>query len=192
MMTVNQVSPREAGWNGYVGRIANGDELALESLMRESQSLVMGIAKRVLACPGDEDEVVSDVFMQVWRSADTFDPDRGSAAAWVSRIAKTRAIDHRRRERRRSELTGQELNDSVRHDSSPRGHSDSSHARMVLNRALRHLPGEQSKLVQLAFLNGFSHSEIARRLNLPLGTVKFRIRLGMGKLRGAIGETRGR
>lgn len=185
-MTTNFVSEREAGWNGYVHRIAGGDEAALESLMKESKPLVAAIAKRVLTLPGDEDEVISDVFLQVWRRAHTFDPSRGSAAAWVSQIAKTRAIDQKRRQCSRTDQLASHGTHTLRHEASTHAHADRSHARLIVKQAMQNLPFDQLRLVQLAFLSGFSHSEIARDLKLPLGTVKFRIRLGMGKLRGAL------
>ena len=182
---------RDAVWKDCLERIKGGDQAALAEFYNETCSLVFGIAQRVLESRADAEEISLDVYKQIWRGARSYDGARGSVAAWLIMLARTRAIDRRRSRasqdraevswHRESERTG---------DSS--GFERNSLIRLDYQRvsaALAQIPEEQRQVIELAFFQGLSHSEMAGHLLLPLGTVKTRIRQGMIKLRDMLGTS---
>lgn len=131
------------------------------------------------------EEVAQDVMVTLWRKAELFDSKKSSASTWLFRIARNRRIDLLRR-KKTSELDPE---DPSLHPSAPADVSEEMDARLREERvrhALGTLPEEQRKVVELAFFSSLSHSEISEKTNLPLGTVKSRIRLAFGRLRQAI------
>ena len=130
------------------------------------------------------EELTQDVMVTLWRKADLFDPQKSSLATWLYRIARNRRIDVMRRDRVETVDPGDFLLD-IPDESTPNAHQalDTQSREDVLRRALEDLPSEALELVRLAFFDGLSHSEIAQKTGLPLGTVKSRIRLSFGKLR---------
>jgi RNA polymerase sigma-70 factor (ECF subfamily) len=176
---------REAAWKEYVGRCALEDAAALGNLYDESSSLVYSLALRVLRNEADAEEVTLDVYTQVWRKAAGYDPERGSVTAWLLTIARSRSIDKVRSRVGRTSLE-QPLEESgeTRTDAAdPEEHTAMSQQRRRVLAALNTLKPEQRRPLELAYFSGLSHSELAARLGLPMGTVKTRIRLGMMKLR---------
>ena len=151
---------------------------------------MFGVARRVVRDTSLAEEVTQEVFVEIWRSAPHYDASRGSAATWVVTIARRRAVDRVRSEqsqRLRIETFGLRAND-------PDGDvaeavNDSLDAERV-RRALAELPDQQRAVIQLAFVDGWTHHEIAAHLGLPLGTVKGRVRSGLRRLRLVIGDTR--
>lgn len=136
---------------------------------------------------GDEvaDELCQDVMLTVWNKAHTFDRGRSAVSTWLYRVARNRHIDHLRREGR----PPANLSDPALMPEAPVPSDDATAARASerrLRQALRGLPRTQAELLRLAFYDGKSHREIAQFLDLPLGTVKSRIRLAFGRLRGAL------
>jgi len=178
-------SGRESAWRRYVEGCANRDQTALAALYDESSSLVYSIALRVLQNPDDAAEVVVDVYRQIWESAGRFDEGRGSAAAWIVTLARSRAMDRRRAQttRMRVEVHVGELPVVVSQAPSPEGLLVSGETGRKLTLGLAALPVEQRQAIELAYYSGLSHAEIASQLGEPLGTIKTRIRLGVGKLR---------
>jgi RNA polymerase sigma-70 factor, ECF subfamily len=151
---------------------------------------VYGLALRVIGNPACAEDVALEVYLQVWRTAQSYNEARGSVSAWLVMIVRSRAIDWlRSRKARSADVTDpiddiQELRDER---PSPEVVSmESSRARAV-REAMASLPEEQRKLIELAYFSGLSHNEIARDLGLPLGTVKSRIRLGMSHMRESLG-----
>ncbi len=143
------------------------------------------IAYWILKDSDDAEDVVEETFWQVWRTAGQFDRGRASAAAWLSMIARSRALDRLRAQRRQLERTAE----------GSRGLTDAVEPEPVettsrLAQALDALPPEQREALQLAFFAGLSHAEIAARTAQPLGTIKTRIRLAMEKLRLSLGLRR--
>jgi RNA polymerase sigma-70 factor (ECF subfamily) len=175
------VSKLENDWNLYVRRIASGDQLALATLYDASNHLVYGLALRVLGNPADAEEVTLDTYSQIWRTAASFDPQRGSVAAWLITMARSRAIDKRRNGTGRREWPLAKA-DGV---AGPFVEPDTGNG--PVRAALAALAPEQREAIELAFWFGFSHSELAARLHQPLGTIKTRIRLGIIKLRAQLG-----
>jgi len=176
---------RHTAWPDYVRRCALRDESALASLYDESSQLVYTIALRILHDEADASEVVLDVYKQVWDAASRFDEQRGSAAAWIVTLARSRAMDRRRYQTagRRSAAKVEELDDVRSTQPSPESLAITSQSSRAVARALAAVPSEQRQALELAFFAGLSHSEIADRLGEPLGTVKTRIRLAVRRVR---------
>jgi RNA polymerase sigma-70 factor (ECF subfamily) len=163
-------------------RVSDGDLSAVGPLYDRLSPLVFGLAMRTLRDPALAEDVVQDTFVSAWRNAATFDSSRGSAKGWILAIARHRAIDTIRRRRPTVQLP--ENDDS--------GSSPSSdwfdHDAPIVNAAdIRHgletLPAEQRSAIEMSFLQGLTHPEIAQRTGLPLGTVKSRVRLGLLRMR---------
>jgi RNA polymerase sigma-70 factor, ECF subfamily len=179
---------RETAWGDYVRRCALRDESALAALYDESSQLAYTIALRILQDEADASEVVMDVYKQVWDAAARFDERRGSAAAWIVTLARSRAMDRRRfrTARMRSAEKLEELREAI--SLQPSLAIAGQNSRLVL-RALEAVTPEQRQALELAFFTGLTHSEIADQLGAPLGTVKTRIRLAVAKLREELKDT---
>jgi len=185
-----------------VRQIATGDERALASLYDRWCDIVTAFVTRILREAGDADDIVEEVFWQVWRQASQYDPARASVRTWIATIARTRALDRVRAVQRRREdsLEGVE-NDGIvmasslaAADSDPQLDAERAEQRSIVLAALATLPAEQRAAMELAYYRGLSQSEIAKRIGEPLGTVKTRMRLAMRKLRESLqllhGDTR--
>jgi RNA polymerase sigma-70 factor (ECF subfamily) len=172
--------------SALVKRVAGGDQSALRELYQRYAGRVLAIAQRCLGVRGDAEEVVQETFVEIWRRAGDFDDRRGSVGAWLTTIARTRAIDRLRSRssaNRASQASAAEAPEPV---PSP---GDSAIQRQTQERvrgALAGLPAEQRQVLELAYFEGLSHSEIAQRTGQPLGTVKTRVRLAMEKLQKAL------
>ncbi len=182
---------QEASWWSYVGRCAGEDQTALAALYDESSSLVYALVLRMLGNTADAEEVTIDVYMQVWRTAGSYDGSRGSVTAWLLTLARSRAID---RVRSRSGRMQHEREFPERFEvpactASQEAETEGNERRRRVLAALATLTVEQREVVELAYFSGLSHSELAGKLGQPLGTVKTRIRLGMMKLRKELGVT---
>jgi RNA polymerase sigma-70 factor (ECF subfamily) len=174
---------REAVRRAYLRRIAAGDPSALSALYDHSSGVIFGLALRVLGSEADAEEVAIDVYAQVWRTAGSYDPLRGSVMSWLSTIARSRAIDRLRSLRAAGRSQPLEEAEPLLTETDSEG---AALRRLDLKRAhaaVAGLPEDQRRAVALAYFSGMSHSEIASRLDVPVGTVKTRIRLGMMKLR---------
>ncbi len=192
LSSTREIASTQAGgqdWTALIRAIANGDQAALSTLYDATSRLVFGLALRVLNDRETAEEVMLDVFTQVWRQAATYDLHRGSPMAWLMTLARSRAIDRLRsgwqEQQRKQPLEA--AGEARSHDSSPEEATEISERRKLVRKALGTISTEQRELIELAFYGGLSHSEIALQTNLPLGTVKTRIRLGMLKLREMLG-----
>ena len=172
-------------WVEWVSQVAQGEESALALLYDASSRLVYGLALRILGEAGAAEEVTLDVYLQVWRQANRFDPARGRVSTWLMNMARSRAIDKLRVKPR--ELWQSETLEAVTETQSERPGPEHSAAvaqqRAQVRKALGTLSDEQRHAIELAYFSGLSQSEIALKLNEPLGTIKTRIRNGMLKLR---------
>ncbi|GAB2980370.1 ECF RNA polymerase sigma factor SigK [Nocardioides montaniterrae] len=165
-------------------RSARGDEAAFAELYDATAPRVYGLVRRVLRDPHQAEEVAQEVYLEVWRNASRFDPARGSALAWILTIAHGRAVDRVRSAEaagRRDEAY-ERRNREVEHDSTAEAAHASFEARRVRS-ALDQLTPVQREAVSLAYLGGYTHTEVAGLLDLPLGTAKTRIRDGLIRLR---------
>jgi RNA polymerase sigma-70 factor (ECF subfamily) len=183
---MESVDAREQDWAALIKRMAGGDQHALSAFYDSTNRLIFGLLLRILSDAAQAEEVLLDVYMQVWRQAGRYDPERGKTLAWLVTIARTRAID-RLRSGRQDELRKESLDGAAAHAANlTTGFVDPTvvpEMQRVVRAALASLPQEQREVIEMAYYLGLSHSEIAARLNQPLGTVKTRTRLGMMKLR---------
>ena len=179
---------RDAELTALVRQIADGDQDALAALYDTANRLIYGLALRVLNDQGAAEEVLMDVFTQVWRQAPNYDTGRGSPMAWLTTVARSRAID-RLRSGWQTQQRQEPLDvaaDKETHAASPEENSVFAERQRFVKQALAALTPEQREVIELAYYGGLSHSEIAEKLRQPLGTVKTRTRLGMMKLRDAL------
>jgi RNA polymerase sigma-70 factor (ECF subfamily) len=165
--------------------MARGDDSAVAGLYDATSRVVFGLAARILGDAQAAEEVVLDVYLQAWRQASSYAAGRGSPLAWLLTIARSRAIDRRRsgalrRRRERPLSRGFEV---AWAGGGPEAAGLEAEERRRVMAALARLPAEQQRAIELAFFQGLTHAEIARKLGEPVGTVKTRIRLGMMKLR---------
>lgn len=175
----------EQDFTGVIGQIAAGDQSALTVLYDSTRRLVYGLVLRILGDTATAEEVLLDVYSQVWRQASSYDRRRGAPLAWIMTIARTRAID-RLRSGRQEYQRKEPLETAVNQPANavnPEEASVIAERRRIVRSALESLTAEQREVIELAYYSGLSHSEIAARLGQPLGTVKTRTRLGMMKLR---------
>jgi len=160
-------------------RVRGREQRAMTEIFDRYSGLVYSVALRVLKDSGHAEDVMQEIFFQLWRNPDSFSPSRGSLAAWLLVIARNRAIDHLR-QRRFSEPVDEVVVASATNlqDEAERG--------IMMQRVqgiLGELPEEQQRSLRLAFFEGLSHSEIAEKTGQPLGTVKTRIRSALTLLR---------
>lgn len=173
-----------------VTRLAAGDESAFAQLYDCTNRIVYGLALRILGDSSSAEDVAMEVYLQVWRTASRYDHQRGTVTSWLVMLARSRALDClRSRRARRADL--EENVDDVPNlrDSRPTpevASLESGRSRIV-QKAMADLTADQREVIELAYFSGLSHSEMAERTGLPLGTVKTRIRLGMIHLRKLLG-----
>lgn len=169
----------ESPSRALLARLASGDKSALGELFDRHSGLVNGLALRILGDVADAEDVVQEVFLQVWRQADRYDAERGSPEAWLSTIARTRALDRLRRR-----IARREQSDATAPAPS---HTPATESSLAVRTALSVLSADQRRAVELAYYAGLTQSEIAQTLGAPLGTIKTRIRSALIRLREELG-----
>jgi RNA polymerase sigma-70 factor (ECF subfamily) len=176
----------EADDGALLQRVARGDEDALLMLHKRYVNLVYSMAWRVLQDVDRAEEVTQDIFIKLWQKGHRYDPSRGRFSSWLLSVTRFAAIDRLRHDGRRppeTELEAREADDPLQLERLlPTDHATwerGQHLRLLLAQ----LPAEQRQIIELAYFGGMTHSELAEHLNLPLGTVKGRLRLGLEKLR---------
>lgn len=167
--------------------VQGGDDAAFAALYDELAGVVFGTVKRVLRDPAMSEEVTQEVFVELWRTAARFDPDRASVSTWAVTMARRRAVDRVRREQSQRDRIERSGNLRPEEVDAPDDTVVASIEAERVSRALSELPEEQRIVIEMAFIRGDSHGDIAERLDLPLGTVKGRVRLGLKKLGGTLG-----
>jgi RNA polymerase sigma factor (sigma-70 family) len=169
-------------------QVADRQPEALSALYDRYAATLLALAKRILASVADAEEVLQEVFLHVWNHAGRYDPGRSSVSTWLILITRSRAIDRLRTRKvveRTHETSVQE--NPVEHASPEGVENVFTHERRVRVRSeMEKLPEEQRQVLELAFYEGLSQSEIAAKADLPLGTVKTRTLLAMKKLRSAL------
>ncbi|MEO6350914.1 MAG: sigma-70 family RNA polymerase sigma factor [Candidatus Limnocylindrales bacterium] len=182
MDNISPESTSELTAEHLIGRVGLGDLSAVGPLYERLSPLVFGLAMRTLRDRSLAEDVVQETFVSAWRNAASFDSSRGSAKVWVLAIARHCAIDTIRRRRPTFPLpdnydaSGLGRSAWVGHDTTAVNVAD-------ITNGLAALPTEQRSAVDMSFLQGRTHPEIAARTGLPLGTVKSRVRLGLLRLR---------
>lgn len=162
--------------------VGQGDEGALESIFRRFSGPVYSVALRVLHDTGQAEDVMQEIFLQLWRAPQAFVQGRGSLGAWLVVVARNRAIDVLRRRKPTDSVDDVVL-------ASPVNVADEAERNTMMGKVreiLAGLPAEQRHSLEMAYFEGLSHTEIASRTGDPLGTVKTRIRLAMMSLRKAL------
>lgn len=169
--------------------IAGGDARALASLYDRYAVLAFSIASAILRDHALAEDVVHDVFLQIWRRAGTFDARRGAARSWVAQMVRNRSVDILRSRRRMTDIQIEELGallEDPRED--PADQAAERWLRARVEEALKTLTPAHRQVLALSYLRGLTHTEIAERLKMPLGSVKSRIRQAVTALRRTLGE----
>jgi RNA polymerase sigma-70 factor (ECF subfamily) len=164
-----------------VSAIRSGDEQAMAELYERYSSIVYSVALRVLGDTGAAEDILQEVFIQLWRSPDVFDATRGSLPGWLAVITRNRAIDSLRKRRPEADIT--DVIVSIEPDLV--GAAQSTRALEKIRGALGGMPAPQRSALEMAFFDGLTHAEIAEKTGEPLGTIKTRIRAGLLTLRKA-------
>ncbi len=176
--------PFDPAAHALVRRMAAGDHGAMAEFYDQSSAAVYGLALRILGDASLAEDVVLEVYTQVWQRAAAYDPARGSVAAWLVTLTRSRAIDVRRAHRRAPITEPLETAGELRAEGpGPEACSAAAERHRLVRRALGGLSAEARELIELAYFGGLSQSEIADALGQPLGTVKTRIRAAMMHLR---------
>ena len=169
-----------------VDRMAAGDETALGSLYDQFAPFVYGLALRVTNDPGAAEDVVQDVFVGLWERPAAFDPSRGALRSYLGVIAHRRAVDWVRRE---AAMRRREERESETAPQAPPDVAEAATSLVIAQRvrdAVDSLPPEQRQCVTLAYFAGHTYREVAELLDIPEGTAKSRLRLGLTKLAGMV------
>jgi len=159
----------------------SGDQSALAELYDRYSAVVYAVALRVLGDTGAAEDVLQEIFLQLWRNPGAFDAARGNLGSWLAVIARNRAIDALRR--RKPETDIEDVIVSVAPDLA--AEADRSRAAQRVREVLGTMPGPQRNALEMAYFEGMSHSEIADKTGEPLGTIKTRIRNGLISMRKA-------
>jgi RNA polymerase sigma-70 factor (ECF subfamily) len=179
-------APEQSSDRALLGRVATGDVTALRHIYDQHAPRAMAIARRILRNVEEAEDIVQETFLELWRRAPQFDGRRGGLVSWIVTIARSRAID-----RLRSASTAGRAIDGATatpdvHPVIPPSPVAETERRLTESRvaeALATLPPEQRQTIQLAYFDGLSQSEIAAKTGSPLGTVKMRVKLAVGKLK---------
>lgn len=170
----------------WISRIAQQDQLALSQLYDRYAQIIYSIAYRSLQSVEESEELVMDVFAQVWKTADRYDAGKARVDTWLFMMTRSRVCDRLRSRQRRTKVTDA----LIAFDQVPtliEGPSvEIAERQSIIISALGTLPIEQRQVLELSYYGGLSHREIAEQTGLAIGTVKTRIRLGLEKLRSAL------
>jgi RNA polymerase sigma-70 factor (ECF subfamily) len=171
-------------------RIAARDTAAVAELYDRHSRLLFGLILRIVRDRGEAEEILQEAFVRVWTRAEMYDARMGGPLPWMVRVARNRAIDRLRARMARASVDAPATDVAAVEAAAPATHIHTpetavldSERRQTLTDALAGLPADQRQLIEAAFFEGYTHSELAQRFGLPLGTVKTRIRAGMIAMR---------
>ena len=182
----------EKEWVALVHSMAGGDQRALQALYERTHRIVYTLIVRIVNSRETAEEVTLDVFHDAWRKAATYDPAGGSVVGWIMNQARSRAIDRLRLEGRQKRVNTVADSPPPARTPDPREAFDVREQARILRDVLSVLTPEERKTIETAFFSEMTYHEVATQLNQPLGTVKTRVRSGLGKLRQALGTSEGR
>jgi len=185
----SKVRLSEDEWLRLIRAVAGGDQRALHSIYEQTHRIVFTLIVRITANRETAEEVTLDVFHDVWRKAATYDPANGSVVGWIMNQARSRAIDRLRFDQRKKRVNTYPQSLPATTDMvDPQQTFLFVEQSRLLRDALEVLSPEERNAIETAFFSEYTYEETARKLNQPLGTVKTRIRSGLGKLRQALGR----
>ena len=174
--------------NDLLAKVAEGDQTAFGSLYDQTSNRVLGLVIRLLKDHAQSEEVTQEIFLEVWQNAKRYDPSKGSAVTWILTMAHRRAVDRiRASQSTRDRDTKIGIRDLEREYDSVSESVEISVEHERVGKALSRLTELQRQAVTLAYYGGYSHSEVAQMLSVPIGTVKTRLRDGMIRLRDELG-----
>jgi RNA polymerase sigma-70 factor (ECF subfamily) len=185
--SAQRIADRENCWQEYIREIRMSNSVAMRRLYDASSGVLYTLALRITRNSADAEEVLLDVYQHVWKNAGKFDPARGTVWRWLILMTRSRALDRLRSggsRREREDLT--DCQDIRSSGPLPDEATLLNEQQKFVRHAVSSLPPEQRSALELAYFSGFTHSEIASRLGVPLGTIKTRIRMAMDKLRVAL------
>lgn len=186
-MTSPGTQARQSGDDELMQRIAEGEEAALELLYDRYGGLLFTICQRVIRDRDEAEEVLVDVFWEVWEKSERYDLSRGSPRTYLTMLARSRAIDRLRKTSSQPDPPGEPVDAAWREPESMRPGPQQTFAdeetSQAVVAAVANLPDDEKQLIELAFFAGLSHREIAEQVMQPLGTIKSRIRRGLARLR---------
>ncbi len=188
-MGSERLANQEREDEALVKQVARGDTSALEKLYDRYGQPVYSLTLRIVRDPQTAEELAQEVFVRLWRYADTYDPARGRLSGWLLGIAHNLALNEVRRWQSRPQKAELTSDDDEREYELVDESADAAEAawinirRQAIVDALKQLPEAQRQAIELAFFGGFTHLEIANLLGDPLGTIKSRIRIGMQRLK---------
>ena len=160
-------------------RIAEGDNAAFDMLYRRFARPLYGLALRMLRDRSRAEDAVQETFAAIWRSAASYRPERGPGAPWLYAVARNAIVD---RARARGETTFADPPEVVASDAGPDERAEAAYVSWRVHRAVQELPDHERQVLELAYWGDMSQSEVARFLDIPLGTVKTRTRSGLARL----------
>jgi RNA polymerase sigma-70 factor (ECF subfamily) len=167
-----------------LNRIGDGDQTALSELYDRYARLIYAFAYKILGSVEEAEEIVLDVFSQVWKNPQSYNAKRGRIETWLFVMARSRSLDRLRRLKKMPESTQIDLSKLLTNATSqPLEQALQQEKRELVLAALEDLPTEQRQAIELAYFEGLSSTQIADRVGQPLGTIKTRIRLGLNKMR---------
>ena len=178
VVSVDRLTLTELADGELIERVGTGDREAFEELYRRYTRPVLGLALRRLGDRGRAEDAVQDAFTAVWRSAGSYDPERGQGGAWLYTVARNAIVDGARR---RLE-PAMEIPEEASGDRGPDERAEASWLAWRVHSALERLPDHERPVIELAYWGGLSQSEIAERLQIPLGTIKTRTRSALARL----------
>jgi RNA polymerase sigma-70 factor (ECF subfamily) len=178
---------KDATSEQLMARVKNRDESALAELHRRHAPMLRGVIGGIIKDDGDIDDLIQEVFLQVWDRASRYLEEKGRALGWISTIARCRAIDKVRRNqsyfRMQERLRMEPAREAYQHT---REEAHSSDVSGIFKTLLAQLPAAQREALHLSYYCDMSHGEIASHTGIPLGTIKTRLQLALGKIRAAV------
>jgi RNA polymerase sigma-70 factor, ECF subfamily len=178
VVSIGRLTLAEVADGELIERVGAGDRGAFEELYRRYTRPVLGLALRRLGDRGRAEDAVQDAFTAIWRSAGSYDPERGQGGAWLYTVARNAIVDGARR---RVE-PAIEIPEAASRDRGPDERAEASWLAWRVHSALERLPDHERPVIELAYWGGLSQSEIADRLHIPLGTIKTRTRSALARL----------
>lgn len=191
---VNTSSTGGADDRALLRAVSAGDKEALRELYARHSAVLFALALRVLSDRAEAEDVLQEAFVQIWKTAGSFDEGRGKPLGWLIMLTRSRAIDRLRSRKTRARVTESVAKDTSQtaEATTPVDEALASEAQRTVRHALKSLPSEQRVPIEMAYFGGLTQFEIAQQLSQPLGTVKTRMRNGMMRLREQLGGAAGK